>query len=237
MQRRQSDAVRDHIPAAVLASVDGPSLLLETPECLHNAGNPSPASTSFSEEEDEETENANDTNCDAEIQGARTKIGDREKIWKVYDDRLKAIGQICLKKILKAWIREIHPQKQAKFPYNGGKKKEEAISLYGEDNKGDLTKPEWWPPTLRHREPDHQMKPGQPDETADGVLLTWLYVERLTLAHHLLRNSGFSAEMFRKSTVDIVFDTRYKESVPALLNEVYNVRSTEEQFERNEIGM
>lgn len=150
---------------------EGPPLSFSTHKCLYKAGNPSPASTSVSEE-DEETENTNDMNDDAEIQGARIKIGDREKIWKVYDDRLKAIGQICLKKILKAWIREIHPQKQAKFPYNGGKKKDEAISLFGEDNKGDLTKPEWWPPTLRHREPDHQMKPGQPDETADGVLLT-----------------------------------------------------------------
>lgn len=162
---------RPHSSRGIDFGRKAPSFIGNT-KCLYNAGNPSPASTSFSEEEDEETENANDTNDDAEIQGARIKIGDRESIWKLYDDRLKAIGQICLKKILKAWIREIHPQKQAKFPYNGGKKKDEAISLFGEDNKGDLTKPEWWPSTLRHREPDHQMKPGQPDQTADGVLLT-----------------------------------------------------------------
>ena len=110
------------------------------------------------EEEEEEVENIDD--CGA-TEGLRIKIGERDKIWKVYDERLKAIGQICLKKVLKAWIREIHPQKQAKYPYNGGKKKDEAISKFGEDNKGDLTKPEWWPPELRHREPDHQMKPGQ----------------------------------------------------------------------------
>lgn len=100
-----------------------------------------------------------------EFEGTETQyetitVGEREAITCFFDDRLRRIGQICLKKILKAWIRVIHPQKQAKFPYNGGKTKDKAILQLGPSHKGDLTKPRWWPSNLRHCEPDHQSKQG-----------------------------------------------------------------------------
>lgn len=85
-----------------------------------------------------------------------------------YDEKFRTIGQLSLKKILKCWIRKIHPKKQTQHPYNGGKLKENSIKLYGKGNVGEQTKPPWWPPSLeskewersRHKEPDHQKKPG-----------------------------------------------------------------------------
>lgn len=85
-----------------------------------------------------------------------------------YDQMFRMVGQVSLKKILKCWIRQIHPKKQTQHPYNGGKLKENSIMLFGKENVGEQTKPPWWPPSLeskewersRHKEPDHQKKPG-----------------------------------------------------------------------------
>lgn len=97
------------------------------------------------------------------------QLGDKEEVTRYYESLIRLIGQLSLKKILKAWIREIQPRKQAENPYNGGKYKSLSIKMYGDDNLGAMTAPSWWPPCFqrkdkarcRHREPDHQIKPGQ----------------------------------------------------------------------------
>lgn len=100
------------------------------------------------------------------------KISDADAFTCFYDTKFRQIGQLSLKKILKCWIKKIHPKKQANYPYNGGKFKERSRELHGEDNPGEETKPPYWPPTLwcefwercRHKEPDHQRKLGQGQE-------------------------------------------------------------------------
>lgn len=75
--------------------------------------------------------------------------------------------QMACKRIAKAWIKSVEPLKQTNFPYNGGKKKREAATSFGDQNPGEITRPEWWPPSegwpdhgCRHKEPDHLKKPG-----------------------------------------------------------------------------
>lgn len=62
-----------------------------------------------------------------------------------YQTRFTWLQQDVCKLIVKAWIKVIEPKKQNKYPYN----------------KGDSSKPDWWPEGVRHREPDHLHKQGE----------------------------------------------------------------------------
>lgn len=62
------------------------------------------------------------------------------------------IGALCMKRILKAWIKAIHDKKQVTHPYKGR----------------DATRPDYWPAltdnpnsNCRHIEPDHLQNKGQ----------------------------------------------------------------------------
>jgi len=82
------------------------------------------------------------------------QIGDDKAIWDVYDTRLRSLQQTACKTMAKAWVKLVEPKKQSNHPYTGGEDKA----------------PDWWPkswgPTkeerVRHREPDHILKPGEP---------------------------------------------------------------------------
>lgn len=60
------------------------------------------------------------------------------------------------KAIAKSYIKLVEPRKQVHFPYNGRK----VISGVSQRVDPELTKPEWWPDGVEHREPDHLQKPG-----------------------------------------------------------------------------
>lgn len=59
--------------------------------------------------------------------------------------RFGQLQQGMCKTVAKAWIKIIEPKKQTRCPYN----------------KGEEGKPAWWPAGVRHKEPDHLMKPGE----------------------------------------------------------------------------
>ena len=61
-----------------------------------------------------------------------------------YTTKFDALQQQTCKIVVKAWIKVMEPKKQTRFPYN----------------KGETGKPPWWPQGVRHKEPDHLMKPG-----------------------------------------------------------------------------
>ena len=96
------------------------------------------------------------------------RIGDAAKVWEVIDTRLRQMKQEYCKKVAKVWIKAKEPLKQTKYPYNGGATKEESIMRFGDEMAGELSKPPWWCDTqgwqrgegCRHKEPDHQKKPG-----------------------------------------------------------------------------
>lgn len=69
----------------------------------------------------------------------------------------RALQQLPIKRIAKAWIKGICPKKQANFPYHKKKRERE-----GQDYiPGDI--PGWWPPTTECRfvEPDHIKRDGE----------------------------------------------------------------------------
>lgn len=100
-------------------------------------------------------------------------VSDRDKLMEFYKSRLNLIQEVCMRNVLKAWIKEIVPKKQKHHPYNGGKKKEEGKREYGEKNPGGVTRPDWWPEDIRHHGPDHLHKPGLFRQCFVIILLTF----------------------------------------------------------------
>ena len=120
---------------------------------------------------------ANESDHDLEdreedMQGAETQMEqiryDQIHLW--YYRVFQSLKQLCCRDILRAWIRHAHPNKQTKFPYNGGK--DQAKIVESErifDYPGHFTMPDYWLDDrdwqkhigVRHKEPDHLDKHGQ----------------------------------------------------------------------------
>lgn len=78
------------------------------------------------------------------------RIGDEEEVTKFYSCRFKDMQQASCKVMGKAFVKLVEPRKQTHYPYTKGADKA----------------PPWWPATsgdlsVRHREPDHLLKPGK----------------------------------------------------------------------------
>jgi hypothetical protein len=78
------------------------------------------------------------------------RIGDTAEVERFYHTRFKDMQQSACKVMGKAFVKLVEPKKQTHHPYT----------------KGDEKKPPWWPITtgehgVRHREPDHLLKPGK----------------------------------------------------------------------------
>jgi hypothetical protein len=80
-----------------------------------------------------------------ELQFKPLRLADYDAVTTFYMTRLRQMQQLMCKVVAKAWIKVIEPKKQSNFPYN----------------RGDESKPSWWPRDVRHKEPDHLMKPGE----------------------------------------------------------------------------
>lgn len=61
-----------------------------------------------------------------------------------YTEKFSAWQDKTCKTVCKLWVRVVEPKKQTLYPYL----------------KGDPGRPTWWPPQVRHKEPDHLVKPG-----------------------------------------------------------------------------
>ncbi|KAK2742682.1 hypothetical protein FQN57_005137 [Myotisia sp. PD_48] len=114
------------------------------------------------------------------------------------------------------WTTMFQPKKQNKYPYNGG---------HGADGKkGDpeKTKPDWWPPGVIHREPDHLSKP-----------------QRLQLLIHILRNlaksHGITADKLKEAGQEAKQKIEPQQRLE-ILDEIYRIRRVEESYEQGEIG-
>lgn len=111
------------------------------------------------------------------------------------DEAFRFLRQVPCKSIAKVWIKVIEPRKKTRHPYI----------------KGDLTKPEWWPRCVQHREPDHLQKEDRlrlmstiilevlPD-LRNSEILDELYQD--TLALGLFKNQP-QKELIVKSIFDI----------------------------------
>jgi hypothetical protein len=99
-----------------------------------------------------------DTPVPAQIQSTKLlTIGEHDAVTDYYTEAFRHLQQSACKIIAKAFVKAIEPKKQTNYPYTKGSEKP----------------PPWWPPMpregekgnpgdVRHKEPDHLLKPGKP---------------------------------------------------------------------------
>lgn len=84
------------------------------------------------------------------------KVCETEKWEKWFDNAFKAIQQQACRFIAKEWIKLIHPKKQSTHPYNGNYPRQKAPCAEQTPMPcAERTKPPYWHPDIRHKEPDH----------------------------------------------------------------------------------
>jgi hypothetical protein len=73
-----------------------------------------------------------------------------------YERAFENLQQTNCRVLAKAYIKMLEPRKQVNYPYNGRR------SVGGRKVQFDpeVAKPPWWPPRVRHHEPDHLTKAG-----------------------------------------------------------------------------
>ncbi|MCJ1306994.1 hypothetical protein MMC25_000638 [Agyrium rufum] len=86
------------------------------------------------------------------------QVSDAEAIDKACLDRFELMTQPQCKKLCKEWIKIIQPKKQARNPYNGGKEARAHGWDKADEAASRLKQPDWWPPGVIHKEPDHLRK-------------------------------------------------------------------------------
>lgn len=111
-------------------------------------------------------------------------LADRAARTAFFELRFSQMQQGMCKTVAKAWIKIIEPKKQTRCPYN----------------KGEEGKPEWWPEGVRHKEPDHLMKPER-----HALLLTILRSPKIKVARLQLATAEVVA-MIRADKVNLLMD-------------------------------
>lgn len=81
---------------------------------------------------------------------AGLEIGNTNEVTAYYTSVFKRLQQGNCQMLAKGFIKLIEPRKQVKHPYNGGRG-----SAPGKKGDPELTKPDWWPRDVSHKEPDH----------------------------------------------------------------------------------
>lgn len=123
-----------------------------------------------------------------------------------FELRFGQMQQGMCKTVAKAWIKIIEPKKQTRCPYN----------------KGEEGKPEWWPEGVRHKEPDHLMKPER-----HALLLTILRSPKIKVARLQLATAEVVA-MIRADKVNLLMD------VYRIAREEERLRQSREETADNE---
>lgn len=91
------------------------------------------------------------------IQTIASPAIDKGMLRRFYEQAFETLQQTSCRIIAKAWVKMIEPRKQLRFPYNGRKIVAGKTIQFSPEE----TKPPWWPPGVRHREPDHLPKTGK----------------------------------------------------------------------------
>ncbi|KAJ6002066.1 hypothetical protein N7522_007293 [Penicillium canescens] len=146
------------------------------------------------------------------------RIGDSQKVMAYYEGALKHFQQLNCRMVAKAFIKFIEPRKQVRHPYNGGKPP--PGSAPGTTGDPEKTKPEWWPPGVMHKEPDHLRKE-----------------YRIELLLHIIRHLG-SYGITADKLKEVAGDTKRSLKHPShveIIYEILRVRKMEERLERGEV--
>ncbi|KAJ5317600.1 hypothetical protein PENANT_c038G09496 [Penicillium antarcticum] len=146
------------------------------------------------------------------------RIGDTQKVMSYYEGALKHFQQLNCRMVAKAFIKFIEPRKQVRHPYNGGKPP--PGSAPGTTGDPEKTKPEWWPPGVMHKEPDHLRKE-----------------YRIELLLHIIRHLGgygITADKLKEVAGDTKRSLKHPSHVE-IIYEILRVRKMEERLERGEV--
>ncbi|KAL8803597.1 MAG: hypothetical protein Q9182_003102 [Xanthomendoza sp. 2 TL-2023] len=148
------------------------------------------------------------------------------------------IGQVCLKKVLRVWIKIKIPRKQTTNPYNGRKKKEELEQQREQTgeidkNPGRHTAPDWWPNQddyergrgCRHIGPDHVRTEERAVLLLKMIRMTSSNIDRVKGKKQ--PPSPFIVARLRAGTDQLEMMPEQRK----LLEQIYQVREKEQMFE------
>ncbi|KAJ6164589.1 hypothetical protein N7470_003261 [Penicillium chermesinum] len=176
------------------------------------------ADTSIDSRIEEEPSDSDEYGHNRSTEMVPLRIGDTAKVTSYYEGALKHFQQLNCRMVAKAFIKFIEPRKQVRHPYNGGKPP--AGSAPGATGDPEKTKPEWWPPGVMHKEPDHLRKE-----------------YRIELLLHIIRNLsayGITADKLKEVAGDTKRSLKHPSHVD-IIYEILRVRKMEERFERGEV--
>ncbi|KAK6353526.1 hypothetical protein TWF696_005489 [Orbilia brochopaga] len=141
----------------------------------------------------------NEEGEETEEKSIALRIGDTEAVTNYLVTRFVQIQQLDCRALAKSWIKAVEPRKQSHSPYN----------------KGDATRPYWWPLHVPHREPDHLLRS-----------------HRVEVLVSILRNTGIDMAELRSATNGSRgVRPRQKE----LLSEVCDVVGLERRFMKGQL--
>jgi hypothetical protein len=145
-------------------------------------------------------------------------IRDQDFLRGYYEKVFQNLQQTNCRVIAKAYVKLVEPRKQVNYPYNGRK----IVAGRTQQLEPDATKPPWWPAGVSHREPDHLPK-----------------AERIRLLVHILcelrTSHGVTARRLKEAEQSIRRQISPPERLQ-LLDELYDVREAEEQFQDGATG-
>lgn len=124
------------------------------------------------------------TNSNSDANLTQVTLSDKAARTAFFELRFGQMQQGMCKTVAKAWIKIIEPKKQTRCPYN----------------KGEEGKPDWWPEGVRHKEPDHLMKPER-----HSLLLTILRSPKIKVSRLQLATAEVVA-MIRADKVNLLMD-------------------------------
>lgn len=84
-------------------------------------------------------------------------IKDSQFLRRYYEKVFQNLQQTNCRMLAKVYVRLVEPHKQVNHPYNGRK----VVAGGKLELSPEESKPPWWPPEVRHREPDHLLKAGK----------------------------------------------------------------------------
>lgn len=138
-----------------------------------------------------------------------------------YSERFAELWQKTEKLVCKAWIKVIQPAKHTKFQYQ----------------KGEESRPGWWPRDVRHKEPDHLSKAGaldfalaSPASQTDALP----HAERVALLVHLLRTAPVSIEDLEMGSASV--SAHIPPERMEILREIYRIAKEERRAKQESPG-
>ncbi|PYH47945.1 DUF2841 domain-containing protein [Aspergillus saccharolyticus JOP 1030-1] len=159
-----------------------------------------------------ESSSTSDNEPNSATRATVLRLGETDILRQYYEKAFDRFQQLNCRVIAKAFIKLVEPRKQVNHPYNG--RRTSASSSQRMDPE--LTKPNWWPAGVTHREPDHLFKR-----------------ERIKLLVHILCNlkdsKGITAEKLQEAAQDVKRQVQPSRRLE-VLDEIFYVRQMEELY-------